>query len=70
MKLQTSSAWQYAAVMLLLGSAAHASLGDRLPEFKHCLEVRSNKRTASDALLTSRIDMQGSQLRREPYTDS
>jgi hypothetical protein len=70
MRLHTSSAWQYVAVVLLLGGASYASLGDRLPEFKHCLEVRSHTTTASNALLTSRLDMQASQLRREPYADS
>ena len=39
MRLHTSSAWQSIAVLLLLGGAAQASLGDRLPDFKHCLEV-------------------------------
>lgn len=42
MRLPTSSVWQSVAMILLLSGAAQASLGDRLPDFKHCLEVHSN----------------------------
>jgi hypothetical protein len=40
MKIRIASAWQTIAVLLLLGGAAQASLGDRLPDFKDCVQVR------------------------------
>jgi hypothetical protein len=39
MRIRKVSAWQLAAVPFLLAGAAHASLGDRLPDFKDCLKV-------------------------------
>jgi len=40
MKLRIASAWHTLAVLLLLGGAAQASMGDRLPDFKDCVQVR------------------------------
>jgi len=39
MKLRIASAWHTLAVLLLLGGAAQASMGDRLPDFKDCVQV-------------------------------
>lgn len=41
MKIRRAPAGHVAAALLLLAGAARASLGDRLPEFKECLTVRS-----------------------------
>ena len=70
MRLHTSSIWQSIAVLLLLGGTAQASLGDRLPDFKHCLEVRDNVLTVPFRRLTAILDLQRSQLRRESNTYS
>ena len=40
MKIRLPAAWQTLALILLLGGAAEASLGDRLPDFKECVQVR------------------------------
>ncbi|KAF2133635.1 Mn2+ homeostasis protein-like protein Per1 [Dothidotthia symphoricarpi CBS 119687] len=39
MRLRVPSAWQSIAVLVLLSGVAQASLGDRLPDFKDCLQV-------------------------------
>jgi hypothetical protein len=41
MRHRNTSKWRFTAiaVLLLLAGVAQASLGDRLPEFKECVEV-------------------------------
>ncbi|KAF2281523.1 Mn2+ homeostasis protein-like protein Per1 [Westerdykella ornata] len=39
MRIHRLSAWQVAAMICLLSAGTHASLGDRLPDFKDCVEV-------------------------------
>jgi len=39
MKFRIATAWHTLAVLLLLGGTAQASLGDRLPDFKDCVQV-------------------------------
>ncbi|KAF1978390.1 Mn2+ homeostasis protein-like protein Per1 [Bimuria novae-zelandiae CBS 107.79] len=39
MRIRRASAWQVAVVLFVLIGAAHASLGDRLHEFRDCLQV-------------------------------
>jgi hypothetical protein len=48
-----SKIWLTSAVILLLSGAAYASLGDRLPDFKECLEVcRQHPRNSANSQLT------------------
>ncbi|KAF1999997.1 Mn2+ homeostasis protein-like protein Per1 [Amniculicola lignicola CBS 123094] len=49
MRIRGFSAWQIAAVALLFGGAAHASLGDRLPDFKDCVQVCKEANCGEDA---------------------
>jgi hypothetical protein len=41
MKVRKTSRWRVSALVgaLFLATAAHASLGDRLPDFKECVKV-------------------------------
>lgn len=41
MKSRGAAAWQPLIVLLSLGVVAKASYGDRMPEFKDCVQVSS-----------------------------
>jgi len=53
------------ALLLLAAPAALASVGDRLPEFRECVDVRSNLSSPLRRLLADGLaGLQGHQLRR------
>ncbi|KAF2687070.1 Mn2+ homeostasis protein Per1 [Lentithecium fluviatile CBS 122367] len=49
MRIRRASVWCTTAVFFLLVTAAHASLGDRLPEFKECLKTCGEANCGDDA---------------------
>jgi hypothetical protein len=53
MKIRIASAWQTVAVLLLLGRTVQASLGDRLPDFKACVQVWKTLKLHRNLILTT-----------------
>lgn len=51
MRVRGASPWQAAAVACLLARVVDASLGDRLPDFKDCVQVGSSRCSASFLVL-------------------
>lgn len=46
------------AVLLLFGTAAEASVGDRLPEFRDCVEVRDHRARDGQSTWTGWLDLE------------
>jgi hypothetical protein len=60
MRQRNNSKWRFTAIaaLLLLAGVAHASLGDRMPEFKECVKVTpSHILVSKKRLLTDELDM-------------
>jgi hypothetical protein len=71
MKIRLPAAWQTIALIILLGGAAEASLGDRLPDFKECVQVRREKLKHDYSSITNiYTGLQRSQLRSQPYSNT
>jgi hypothetical protein len=64
MKTRLPAAWYILVVLLILGGVAQASLGDRLPDFKECVQVWETLEQNSCSVANMHPGLQRSQLRR------